>query len=69
MTAVTHPTRVFVFGALELDDPSPTLSPDEVRLAYADVYPALATSAVGEPTLTDGVLRYPLSAPVARTKG
>lgn len=38
--------RVFRWGAQELPDPDPTMSPEEVRDYYSSVYPQLTTAAV-----------------------
>src|SRR6185312_12731538 len=68
MTVVTL-KRLFRTGSTELQDPDPTLTPDEVRQHWAVNYPHLATATVSEPEQKGDNLIYVFEAPQAKTKG
>jgi PRTRC genetic system protein C len=42
--------RIFIYNGAELEDLNPGGSPDDVRKAYAGVYPALTNSSIVGPT-------------------
>ena len=46
--------RVFEHDQLELPDPDPNLTPDQVREHYATQYPALANARVQPEGISDG---------------
>lgn len=52
MTAIAISlTRVFRFGGRDLDDPSPDMTPDEVKRHYIRLFPRMAGAKVIEPVL------------------
>lgn len=55
---VTLARRTFSYQGRSLNDPDPSLSPDEVRVFYAAGDGSLLTAAVEGPTLVDGALAY-----------
>lgn len=69
MTTIATLTRQFKMGSVTLADPSPEMTPDEVRAAYAVNYSHLAHATVSEPTAEGETLVYTFAPPVAKTKG
>ena len=55
---VTPAVRIFSYSGLNLPDPNPRFSPDEVKAAYAAQYPELATAAINGPEAVGDKLRY-----------
>ncbi|ULH18111.1 PRTRC system protein C (plasmid) [Deinococcus sp. KNUC1210] len=41
--------RVFKFDGKVLDDPNPTMSPEQVKQFYSPTYPELLTAGIGSP--------------------
>lgn len=50
--------RVFRYASMELADPGPHLSPEEVRDIYSASFPELATASIEGPEVTQGKLIY-----------
>lgn len=50
--------RCFVYNGVKLPDPSPDLSPEEVRDLYVGTYPELATAAIEGPSPSNGTMQY-----------
>ncbi|CAG4913835.1 PRTRC system protein C [Paraburkholderia gardini] len=50
--------REFVYNGVNLLDPGPAFSPDQVRDLYTAQYPELTTAAVDGPALTGEIARY-----------
>jgi PRTRC genetic system protein C len=61
--------RVFKFGATELADFDPDLSPADILKQYEVNYPLLAQCTVGEPAVEGDRLVYPVIKPDVKTKG
>lgn len=61
--------RQFKFGATVLNDPDPTLTPQEAIQLYEVNYPFLRGATINQPTVENGVLIYSIEKPVATTKG
>jgi len=61
--------RVFKFGATELADFDPTLSPEDILKQYETNYPLLAQCTVGDPVVEGDRLVYPVIKPDVKTKG
>lgn len=61
--------RVFKTGSTELQDPDPSLTPDEVRQHWTPNFPHLATATVSEPEQKGDTFVYTFEAPQAKTKG
>lgn len=55
---ITPATRFFAYSGINLPDPNPRLSPEEVKAAYATQYPELATAAINGPEAVGDKLRY-----------
>ena len=55
---VTPVVRIFSYSGLNLPDPNPRLSPEEVKAAYTTQYPELATAAINGPEAVGDKLRY-----------
>jgi PRTRC genetic system protein C len=51
-------TRIFEFNGVRLPDISPTLSVEEIRTAYAQQFPDIATASVTGPEAVGDKLRY-----------
>lgn len=62
-------TRCFRFGATVLQDADPSLAPIESLRLYQGTYPFLSVATLGEPTVENGQLIYPVTKPPAATKG
>lgn len=45
-TPLIPPVRVFVYDGKEIEDPNPSMSPDQVRMFYTSFFPELATAEV-----------------------
>ncbi len=50
--------RVFKHDKIELTDPNPKLSPNEVKRIYSNKYPELITANIDGPEYKDGVSVY-----------
>lgn len=50
--------RVFKYNGVTLPDPSPDMTPDEVRDLYSATYAELATASVDEPETKGNQLVY-----------
>jgi PRTRC genetic system protein C len=55
---VTPAVREFSYLGLKLPDISASLSPEEVKPAYANQYPELATAAINGPEAVGDKLKY-----------
>lgn len=66
---VIQPIRVFKMGAVRLQDPAPSLPPNEAVKLYAASYPHLATATLQEPILVGGELHYAINIEPVKTKG
>ena len=55
---VTPAVRIFGYSGVDLPDPDPRLSPEEVKAAYTTLYPELATAAINGPEAVGDKLRY-----------
>ena len=51
-------TRIFEFNGVRLPEISPTLSVEEIRTAYAQQFPDIATASVTGPEAVGDKLRY-----------
>lgn len=70
MTTIATPTRVFRMNTIRLDDPDPSMDPNDVRELYAASYPHLAATTVGGPEVNDKhELVYTFEPPAVKTKG
>ena len=61
-------TRKFTFNGVNLPDPGPNFSVDEVKDIYSNQYPDLATAIVSEPSISGDVATYTFTRNVG-TKG
>ncbi len=61
-------TRSFEYNGMVLDDPDPTMHPEEVKVFYANVYPELAQAVIDEPQRRGDSLIYAIHRAVG-TKG
>lgn len=61
-------TRKFTFNGVNLSDPGPNFSVDEVKDIYSNQYPDLATAIVSEPNISGDVATYAFTRNVG-TKG
>ena len=50
--------RVFLFNGVELPDPSPDFTVEQVRDTYVNTYPELATAAIEGPSPINGTMQY-----------
>lgn len=66
--SITGIARVFKHGNIELSDPDPNMSPDDVMSFYSNTYPELTTSTVHGPTMTGETAEYVFKTTVG-TKG
>lgn len=55
---VTTARRSFSYGGLVLPDINPHLSPEEIKAAYSQQYPELATAAITGPEVVGDKLQY-----------
>lgn len=70
MTTIATPTRVFRMNTIRLDDPDPSMDPNDVRELYAASYPHLAAATVSGPEVNDKhELVYTFEPPAVKTKG
>lgn len=60
--------RVFKLGNVELQDPNPDMSPEEIMNFYSNKYPELTTSNVHGPAIVNGRAEYEFKTTVG-TKG
>lgn len=67
LTATELPRR-FAYNGTELPDPSPAMTPEQVRDVYSATYPELTSAVVEGPEFKDGVARYEMVRAV-RDKG
>ncbi len=65
---VTALKRVFVYGALQLDDPDTGMKPEEVKEFWSDVYPELTQAVVEGPDYKEDAVEYTFRKAVG-TKG
>lgn len=65
---VTTLPRVFKYGSIELSDPDRNLAPEDVMSFYSNTYPALTTSNVFGPEITNDKCVYEFKTSVG-TKG
>ena len=62
---VTNPNRVFISNGVQLPDPNPDMSPDEVRKFYANSRPQLANAVESsQPKMVNGEAHYTFVAAV-----
>jgi PRTRC genetic system protein C len=66
--AVANMQRVFKYNKIDLDDPNPNLTPDQVLTFYSNTYPALTTATCSGPTIEDGLVVFEFQSTVG-TKG
>ena len=69
MANVKRPERVFQLGSMTLEDPDPSLSPEEALALYRGSYPAIAHCTLARPREEAGRLVYEVQRPPATTKG
>lgn len=69
MSTIELPKRVFRFGATTVDDPDPSMSPEQVKKLYAENYGHLKAATISDPVLESGVLVYKFEPPEAKVKG
>lgn len=60
--------RVFVYGALQLDDPDAGMKPEEVKEFWSDVYPELTQAVIEGPEYKEDSIEYTFRKAVG-TKG
>ena len=69
MSIQTRPMeRNFTYLGLQLADPNPSLTPEQVRDVYSSSYPEITTAAIEGPAAIDGTLRYKFTRAIG-TKG
>lgn len=61
-------TRAFSFNGVDLQDPAPNMSPDEVRELYSATFPELTTATIEGPEVRNNRLIYTFKRAVG-TKG
>ena len=61
-------TRIFRYQALDLPDPDPSASPDEVKRLLSATYPELLSASIQGPALESGAWVYTFKRSVG-TKG
>jgi len=62
-------TRKFKIGAVLLDDPAPTLSPEDALRLYSSSYPFVASATLSDPVVEGDALVYAVNKQAATTKG
>lgn len=68
--SIENPKRVFKIGSIRLDDPDPTLSPEEAVQLYAGSYPQVIDCSLNGPdTGQSGELVYEIERSPVKTKG
>ncbi len=65
---ITKAERAFKYNAIDLKDPDPALSTEEVREFYSKVYPEILSAAIEGPEITAGKMVYTFRRAVG-TKG
>jgi len=60
--------RVFTFNGVNLPDPGPDFTPEEVKDVYVNMYPDLSTAILSAPEVADDVVTYKFARNVG-TKG
>ena len=56
--AIAKLLREFVYNGVNLADPGPTFTPDDVRDLYSAQYPELTTAAIDGPEYSGEVMRF-----------
>lgn len=51
-------TRTFSFNGVNLPDPGPDFTPEEVKDVYVNMYPDLSTAVLQEPEITGDQVAY-----------
>lgn len=51
-------TRTFSFNGVNLPDPGPDFSPEEVKDVYVNMYPDLSTAVLSEPEISGDQVTY-----------
>lgn len=62
-------TRRFKFGVTVLNDPDPSLSPEQVIALYSTNYPFMRNASLSAPVVEGDTLVYVVEKPAATTKG
>lgn len=65
---ITKATRCFTFNGVDLPDPAPNMSPEDVRDLYSATYPELTTATIEGPETRGTRLVYTFRR-AAGTKG
>ncbi|MBP7526715.1 MAG: PRTRC system protein C [Syntrophorhabdaceae bacterium] len=60
--------RIFVYNAMQLDDPDTNMKPEEVKEFWSDVYPELTQAVIEGPEYKDDCIQYTFRKAVG-TKG
>ncbi|OGP24996.1 MAG: carbamoylphosphate synthase large subunit [Deltaproteobacteria bacterium GWB2_55_19] len=68
MATSKEAVRIFKYGSLELQDPDPSMTPEQVREFYSSVYPELTQSVIEGPEYGEDSIKYEFSRSVG-TKG
>lgn len=55
---ITPVKRIFSYAGITLPDLNSQMSPEEIKAAYANQYPELATAAINGPEAVGDKLRY-----------
>lgn len=55
---ITPMARRFHYSGLQLPDPDPRFTPEQVRDFYATAYPEITTASIEGPEESDGALKY-----------
>lgn len=66
---ITVLKRQFQFGATLLDDPAPSMTPQDALRLFEPNYPFLASARLGEPTVKGDSLVFPVLKPEVQVKG
>lgn len=62
-------TRVFRLGSISLNDPDPSLPPEQAVKLYSANYPIIDACTLGEPVLEGDRQVYAVVKPEVKTKG
>lgn len=57
---ITELKRAFVYGGMDLPDPNPLLSKEQVLEHYSNIYPKLNGGKLVQSSIADGVISYEL---------
>ncbi len=60
--------RIFIYNAMQLDDPDPDMKTEEVKEFWSDVYPELTQAVIEGPEYKDDCIQYTFRKAVG-TKG